>query len=76
MSCNSFLIRTHEIIWQVRCKNEKLCSKEGTRVIVTDLNKSNATDFVLSSRAFMAMASKGMSRDILKQGIIDIEYKR
>ncbi|OWM80473.1 hypothetical protein CDL15_Pgr019753 [Punica granatum] len=62
--------------FQVRCKNDELCSKGGTRVIVTDLNKSNATSFVLSSRAFVAMANKGMSKDILKQGIIDIEYKR
>ncbi|KAK4757169.1 hypothetical protein SAY87_007296 [Trapa incisa] len=62
--------------FKVRCKNEKLCSKEGTQLIVTDLNKSNSTDFVMSSRAFMAMANKGMSKDILKQGIVDIEYKR
>ncbi|KAA8535946.1 hypothetical protein F0562_028424 [Nyssa sinensis] len=32
--------------------------------------------FVLGRRAFMAMANKGMSLDILKLGIVDVEYKR
>ncbi|KAB5561513.1 hypothetical protein DKX38_006470 [Salix brachista] len=34
------------------------------------------TDFVLSSRAFMAMAKKDRGQDILKQGIVGVEYKR
>ena len=63
-------------LWQIRCKNTALCSSRGTRVVVTDLNKNNQTDFVLSSRAFMAMANKGMGQDILKHGILDVEYKR
>ncbi|KAI9128394.1 hypothetical protein K1719_001387 [Acacia pycnantha] len=62
--------------FQVRCKNPSLCTKEGTTVVVTDLNKSNQTDFVLSSRAFADMANKGMSQQILKLGIVDVEYKR
>ncbi|KAK4284898.1 hypothetical protein QN277_001669 [Acacia crassicarpa] len=62
--------------FQVRCKNPGFCTKEGTTVVVTDLNKSNQTDFVLSSRAFAAMANKGMSEQILKLGIVDVEYKR
>jgi hypothetical protein len=45
-------------------------------VIVTDLNRNNQTDFVLSSRAFMAMANKDKGRNILKQGIVEVEYKR
>lgn len=45
-------------------------------MITSDLNHSNRTDFVLSSRAFMAMAKKGMGQDILKHGIVDVEYKR
>ena len=45
-------------------------------MIVTDLNNNNQTDFVLSSRAFMAMANKGMGQDVLKHGILDVEYKR
>lgn len=66
----------YECHLQIRCKNTKLCRKEGTKVIVTDLNKDNKTDFVISSRAFMSMANKGMSQDVLKLGIADVEYKR
>jgi len=62
--------------FQIRCKNARLCTKQGTKVIVTDLNKNNQTDFVLSSRAFMGMANKGMGQDILKLGIVDVEHKR
>ncbi|PNX73283.1 expansin a1-like protein [Trifolium pratense] len=62
--------------FQVRCKNQALCTKEGTRVVLTDLNHNNQTDFVLSSRAFSAMAQKDMSQQILKLGIVDIEYKK
>ncbi|KAG5547574.1 hypothetical protein RHGRI_013312 [Rhododendron griersonianum] len=61
---------------QIRCKNAALCTKQGTKVVVTDLNKNNQTDFVLSSRAFMGMANKGMGQDILKLGLVDVEYKR
>lgn len=45
-------------------------------MVVTDLNKNNQTDFFLSSRAFMGMANKGMGQDILKLGLVDVEYKR
>ncbi|CAL0304324.1 unnamed protein product [Lupinus luteus] len=62
--------------FQIRCKNPTLCTKAGTRVVVSDLNHNNQTDFVLSSRAFTAMAQKGMAQQILKLGIVDIEYKR
>ncbi|XP_043708498.1 expansin-like A2 [Telopea speciosissima] len=62
--------------FQIRCKNQTLCSRGGTKVILTDLNKNNQTAFVLSGRAFMAMASEGMAKDVLKVGIVDIEYKR
>ncbi|KAK6118666.1 hypothetical protein DH2020_047579 [Rehmannia glutinosa] len=62
--------------FQIRCKNEKICSKEGTTVLVSDLNQDNNTDFVLSSRAFMAMAKNGMGQEVLKLGIADVEYKR
>ncbi|XP_008236108.1 PREDICTED: expansin-like A2 [Prunus mume] len=62
--------------FQIRCKNTTLCTKQGTRVTLTDLNKNNQTDFVLSSRAFMAMAQKGLGQDILRHGIVDVEYKR
>ncbi|XP_030485441.1 expansin-like A1 isoform X2 [Cannabis sativa] len=62
--------------FQMRCKNPALCTKEGTIVTVTDLNPNNRTDFVVSSRAFSAMARKGMGQDILKLGLVDVEYKR
>ncbi|KAE8008873.1 hypothetical protein FH972_005344 [Carpinus fangiana] len=62
--------------FQIRCKNTSLCSREGTVVILTDLNNNNQTDFVLSSRAFMAMAQKGLDQHILKLGIVHVEYKR
>nr|AVT44078.1 EXLA1 [Osmanthus fragrans] len=62
--------------FQIRCKDNSLCSKEGTTVIVTDRNTDNKTDFVVSSRAFMAMAKKGMDQNILKLGIANVEYKR
>nr|XP_023892648.1 expansin-like A1 [Quercus suber]POE60551.1 expansin-like a1 [Quercus suber] len=62
--------------FQIRCKNTSHCTKEGTIVTLTDLNRNNQTDFVFSSRAFMAMAQKGMGQDILKLGIVDVEYKR
>ncbi|KAJ0434429.1 putative rlpA-like protein, double-psi beta-barrel [Helianthus annuus] len=62
--------------FQVRCKDSKVCSKAGTQVIVTDLNKNNDTDFVMTPRAFMAMANKGMAHSLLKLGVADVEYKR
>ncbi|KAJ7967102.1 Expansin-like [Quillaja saponaria] len=62
--------------FQLRCKNTNLCSKGGIRVTLTDLNHNNQTDFVLSSRALTAMAKKGMEQQILKLGIVDVEYKR
>ena len=75
---NSLMIDDHIIdwLWQIRCKNTTLCSSRGTIVMVTDLNRNNQTDFVLSSRAFMAMANKGMGVGMLKHGILDVEYKR
>lgn len=62
--------------FQMRCKNPTLCSGKGTRVILTDLNHNNQTDFVISSRAFMALANEGKGQDVLKLGVVDVEYKR
>lgn len=63
--------------FQVRCKNNNgLCSQSGTRVFLFDLNRSNQTGFVLSNNAFVAMANKGKGTDLLKLGIVDVEYKR
>lgn len=62
--------------FQIRCKNSTLCSRKGTKVILTDLNHNNQTDFVLSSRAFRGMANIGLDKQILELGILDVEYKR
>ncbi|XP_021743128.1 expansin-like A2 [Chenopodium quinoa] len=63
--------------FQIRCKNSGMCSKAGTKVIMTDVNKSNnSSDFVLSSRALRAMALHGKDQQILKLGVVDVEYKR
>ncbi|KAF6172487.1 hypothetical protein GIB67_007000 [Kingdonia uniflora] len=62
--------------FQIRCKNQKVCSSGGTKIVLTDLNRSNKTDFVLSDSAFMAMARNGMAQQVSKLGIVDIEYKR
>ncbi|KAG2239489.1 hypothetical protein Bca52824_091735 [Brassica carinata] len=64
--------------FQVRCNNPSLCSTKGTAVMVTDLNMNNQTDLLLSSRAFRAMAKPvlGADRDLLRQGIVDVQYQR
>lgn len=48
----------------------------GTKVVLTDQNSDNRTDFVLSKKAFSAMALKGKGQELLKTGMVDIEYKR
>lgn len=44
--------------------------------MLTDLNTHNETDFVLSRSALEAMAQKGSGQQLLKLGILDVEYKR
>lgn len=61
---------------QIRCKNSNLCSTEGVKVILTDLNTSNSTDFVLASPAFIGMARNGKAQELSKLDILDVEYKR
>lgn len=65
--------------YQIRCKQSKICSQTGTKVVLTDLHtdKSNtATDFVLSSRAYRGMALPGKDKILLGLGIVDVEYQR
>lgn len=62
--------------FQIRCKNGTLCSKAGTKVILTDLNTNSKNDFVLSNSAFKAMANPGKEQDVLRLGIADVEHKR
>ena len=45
-------------------------------MILTDLNKSNHTDFVLGDPAFTAMARNGKEQELKKLAILDVEYKR
>jgi hypothetical protein len=63
---------------QVRCKDKKLCSAAGARVVVTDRarTKTNRTDLVLSSPAFAAMARSGMAARLAQHHAVDVEYKR
>ncbi|KAJ4717305.1 Expansin-like [Melia azedarach] len=65
--------------YRMRCKNKRLCKKEGTTVMVTDEltnNNSSKIDFALSRKAYMAMANKGMEKELLKHGTIHVTYKR
>ncbi|GMG98725.1 hypothetical protein Nepgr_000565 [Nepenthes gracilis] len=62
--------------FQTRCKNKALYSKIGTKAVLTALTPTSSTDLVLSSRTFRAMANDGMDQNLLKLGIVDIEYKR
>ncbi|KAL4037674.1 hypothetical protein IC575_001274 [Cucumis melo] len=63
--------------YQIRCKDKKVCSRRGTKVILTDQNvQSNRTDFILSKKAFSAMAQKGHAKTILRHETLNIEYKR
>ncbi|RWW84311.1 hypothetical protein BHE74_00007084 [Ensete ventricosum] len=55
---------------------EHASSTEGVSVILTDLNKSNHTDFVLGDPAFTAMARNGKEQELKKLGILDVEYER
>ncbi|XP_056699025.1 expansin-like A1 [Spinacia oleracea] len=64
--------------FQMRCKKVGVCSTTGTTIVVTDIHtdKSNTTDFVLSSRAFRGMALPGKDTQLEQIGIADVEYKR
>ena len=60
----------------MRCTDPKLCSKSGATIVVADFTQNNQTDFVVSRNTFsrITVADKGL--ELLKRGIIDIEYKR
>lgn len=60
----------------MRCKNSNLCSQQGVKIILTGLNKSDEVGFVLSSRAFVGMARKGLAQEMKKHLVMDVEYKR
>ncbi|XP_031493894.1 expansin-like A2 [Nymphaea colorata] len=62
--------------FQIRCKNPRLCSSRGVKVVLTDNNSNKETGWVLSNKAFMAMSRPGMGLELKKLGIVDIEFKR
>ncbi|CAI9104816.1 OLC1v1003579C1 [Oldenlandia corymbosa var. corymbosa] len=72
--------------FQIRCKNKKLCSEGGTKVVVVTelglgLGSSSSsmnvtTDLVLSRRAFRALSKLGLHRHLFGLGIVDIQYHR
>ncbi|KAL0558902.1 hypothetical protein IC582_003486 [Cucumis melo] len=62
--------------YQVRCKNKRLCNTKGTKVVLTDQNYENKTEFFMGKKAFSAMALKGKGEELLKIDNLDVEYKR
>uniref|UniRef100_A0A0D9XM11 Expansin-like EG45 domain-containing protein n=1 Tax=Leersia perrieri TaxID=77586 RepID=A0A0D9XM11_9ORYZ len=64
--------------FQVRCKDGKMCSTAGAKVVVTDEARTakNGTDLVLSAAAFAAMARPGMAAKLRSRRAVDVEYKR
>ncbi|XP_073030437.1 expansin-like A1 isoform X1 [Primulina eburnea] len=62
--------------FQMRCNRGNICSKGGAVVLVSDRNGDNGTDFVVSTKAFAAMAKKGKEHHLFQLGIIPVQYKR
>lgn len=62
--------------YQMRCTDPKLCSKSGATIVVADFTQNNQTDFVVSRNTFSSIAIADKGPELLKRGIIDIEYKR
>uniref|UniRef100_A0A0C9RS59 TSA: Wollemia nobilis Ref_Wollemi_Transcript_15547_1086 transcribed RNA sequence n=1 Tax=Wollemia nobilis TaxID=56998 RepID=A0A0C9RS59_9CONI len=62
--------------YQIRCTDPAICTKSGVKVVVTDLTQNNQTDFVIPARTFSSLASPSKSADLVKRGLVDIEYKR
>ena len=60
----------------MRCTDPKLCSKSGATIVVADFTQNNQTDFVVSRNMFSRIAFADKGPELLKRGIIYIEYKR
>ncbi|WVZ65894.1 hypothetical protein U9M48_015185 [Paspalum notatum var. saurae] len=63
--------------FQMRCRDARLCSSRGVRVVLTDFHRSNRTDFLLAGPAFAGLAKPGMAHQL--KGLADdlpVEYKR
>ncbi|KAL5199173.1 hypothetical protein ABZP36_002685 [Zizania latifolia] len=62
--------------FQMRCRNAKVCSNAGVRVVLTDFHRSNRTDFLLGGPAFVALAKPGMAHRLKKLAALPVEYRR
>ena len=60
----------------MRCRDAKLCSSGGVRVVLTDFHRSNRTDFLLAGPAFAALAKPGMAQELNRLDALSVEYKR
>jgi len=62
--------------YQMRCTDTELCNKTGTTIVVTDFTESSQTDFVVPRSTFSNLAVADKGSELIKAGIIDIQYKR
>ncbi|KAK7386283.1 hypothetical protein VNO78_26408 [Psophocarpus tetragonolobus] len=60
----------------VRCKVAKYCGN-GVQVVATDYGAGDRTDFIMSKHAFSGLGrNPGASKELLKQGVVYISFKR
>uniref|UniRef100_A0A0A9GFZ1 Expansin-like EG45 domain-containing protein n=1 Tax=Arundo donax TaxID=35708 RepID=A0A0A9GFZ1_ARUDO len=62
--------------FQMRCRDAKLCSSGGVRVVLTDFHRSNRTDFLLAGPAFAGLAKPRMAHELKRMDGLSVEYKR
>lgn len=62
--------------FQMRCRDARLCSAGGVRVVLTDFHRSNRTDFLLAGPAFAGLAKPGMAQQLNRRDALSVEYKR
>ncbi|KAJ3672358.1 hypothetical protein LUZ60_007079 [Juncus effusus] len=62
--------------FEVRCRDEKLCKKEGVKIILTDMKRSNETSFVMSKKAFISLANEKRDLDLIKLETLDVQFRR
>ncbi|TVU07558.1 hypothetical protein EJB05_40919 [Eragrostis curvula] len=64
--------------YQLRCRDRRLCGDEGVRIVVTDAAKeeTNRTGFVLTRKAFTAMARHGMSDQLATMDNVRVDFRR
>lgn len=62
--------------YEIRCTDPNICTKIGVKVVVTDFTPNNQSDFVLPSKTFASLAQRSKSAQLVKMGLVDVEYKR